>query len=134
MHYVTKELEISSAHKLCKYEGKCKNVHGHNYKVQATLKINDSDFRENGMGIDFGEIKLALKELDEKYDHTYLNDIEPFNQCETDTKRFNPTAENMARVFYEFLKEKLPQLYSVTIYETPNSFVTYVSDEEKFRK
>ena len=79
------------------------------------------------MLIDFKDVKKALKETLERFDHRFLNELEPFKHG------VNPTAENLARIIYgEFaahdIFKKNASLYSVTVYETPGSCVTYTED------
>lgn len=97
MYYITKEFGLESGHFLRGYKGKCKRVHGHNYRVLVTLKCGALD--GIGMIYDFGKLENMMKELIvKKYDHQLLNDIEPFD-------KINPTAENMSKVFYDIIKK-----------------------------
>lgn len=75
------EVIISSAHKLPNYPFECKNIHGHNWKIEVII---EGSLGEYDMVLDFKKIKEVLK----KYDHVYLNDLIE-----------NPTAENLARKF-----------------------------------
>jgi len=102
------ETVIDSSHKLCNYEGNCKRVHGHSWFVEVWIK-GDSSLCDNiGILFDFGNIK----KLKDKYDHFYINDIEPFD-------KINPTAENLCMQFYEELKEIKPKLdFKVKVFET----------------
>ncbi|MDT8860269.1 6-carboxytetrahydropterin synthase QueD [Alkalihalobacillus sp. MEB130] len=117
---VSKEFTFDAAHHLHCYEGKCKNLHGHTYKVIFGI----SGFvNEIGLVIDFGDIKEIWKEEIEVYlDHRYLNETLP---------NMNTTAENMVVWIYEKMQkslEKKEDLYReakvefVTLYETPTSY------------
>lgn len=117
---VSKEFTFDAAHHLHCYEGKCKNLHGHTYKVVFGI----SGFvDEIGLVIDFGDIKKIWKEDIEIFlDHRYLNETLP---------KMNTTAENMVVWIYEKMNESLnhkPKRYNdvrvefVRLYETPTSF------------
>lgn len=119
---VSKEFTFDAAHHLHCYDGKCKNLHGHTYKVIFGL----SGFvDERGLMMDFGEIKEIWKnEIEIHLDHKYLNETLP---------PMNTTAENMVVWIYEqmamALKSKYrPSLYKgsrvefVRLYETPTSY------------
>lgn len=114
---VSKEFTFDAAHHLHCYEGKCKNLHGHTYKVIFGI----SGFvDEIGIVMDFGDIKEIWKEQIEIHlDHRYLNDTLP---------NMNTTAENMVVWIYEKMEESLKgnaqgcQVEFVKLYETPTSF------------
>jgi len=127
MYYVTKEFKFCAAHKLREYEGACKRMHGHNYKVHVTLRGIDLD--KAGMLLDFGDLKrICQKEIVDRYDHYDMNEIEPFNEM-------NATAENMVYRFFLILDEKISELpeakergfelYSVKVWETDSSFAEW---------
>lgn len=117
---VSKEFTFDAAHHLHCYDGKCKNLHGHTYKVVFGISgfVNDM-----GLAIDFGDIKDIWKEEIEIYlDHRYLNETLP---------KMNTTAENMVVWVYEKMKESLDQRQDqydgarvefVRLYETPTSY------------
>ena len=111
---------FSAAHKLCGYEGACKNLHGHNWKVKVTLACDVLD--DIGMALDFGVIKRLLGEILDELDHNYLNDLPYF-------KDKNPTSENLSRYIFERFELALTQLpgkvESVEIFESERSSVTY---------
>ncbi|MDQ0484457.1 6-carboxytetrahydropterin synthase QueD [Guptibacillus hwajinpoensis] len=119
---VTKEFTFDAAHHLHCYEGKCKSMHGHTYKVVITI----SGFvNEIGISVDFGEIKTLFKEvIDSKLDHHYLNEVLP---------NMNTTAENMIVWMWEQLDQALVErnmkdqgqrLEELVLYETPTSYAT----------
>lgn len=121
---VCKRFEISYAHYLQEYNGKCKNIHGHNAIIE--LKFSESlsvfSFTENdiGMVIDFGEIKNTIeKMIKENLDHNFLNEIPFFND-----KR--PTAENMCIYIQDLVLSYFPEysklLTSIKVWEDRDSY------------
>jgi len=116
MYSIKVEGNFSSAHNLRGYKGKCEDLHGHNWKVEAVVCSNKLD--KIGMVMDFKLIKKALADILEKLDHKYLNKIGYF-------KKVNPTSENIARYIYDKLKPRIAQLVSVTVWENPTSLATY---------
>ena len=108
---ITKEFTFDSAHQLNWHQGKCKNLHGHTYKLRVTVK---GEIKQNGIIIDFGELKKIVNEsVIEQLDHKFLNDIID-----------NPTAENLIVWIWDQLKSKL-NLSEIRLWETPTSYVTY---------
>jgi len=82
---------FSAAHALRGYKGKCEKLHGHNWKIKASLTAAKLD--KTGMAMDFTDIKSALDGVLAKLDHSYLNETSPFD-------KINPTAENIAEYIY----------------------------------
>lgn len=128
--------EFCAAHKLNGYPGNCRNVHGHNWGV--TVNVLATDLDKLGMGMDFREIKVMVKEALSSLDHAFLNDLAPFAEQ-------NPTAENLARHLYTELNHLLAQTVAakvkeggsrdstlrvsrITVAETPGASVTYWED------
>ncbi|MCR8631136.1 6-carboxytetrahydropterin synthase QueD [Paenibacillus radicis (ex Xue et al. 2023)] len=116
---VSKEFTFDSAHHLHCYEGKCKSLHGHTYKLQVIMR---GKVDERGISIDFGDIKRIAKErIMDLLDHRYLNDVLPL---------MNTTAENMVVWMYEQLDQALREeslypkvrLEEVRLWETPTSY------------
>ncbi|HLF18329.1 MAG TPA: 6-carboxytetrahydropterin synthase QueD [Candidatus Omnitrophota bacterium] len=109
---------IASAHFLPGYEGPCKNLHGHTWKIEVTVLSGSLD--KIGMVIDFQDIKKKLKAFLKPLDHVCLNDLEYF-------KRDNPTTENIAKYVYKhFAKEIVPlKISKVRVWESDTSSVTY---------
>lgn len=119
---VTKTFTFDAAHHLHCYEGKCKNLHGHTYRLIVTVsgRVN-----EIGMVVDFQDLKQAVQRaVKEKVDHRYLNEVLP---------NMNTTAENMIVWIWEQLEEELenvvphkndPRLEELVLYETPTSYCT----------
>lgn len=101
MFEVIIEETFAAGHALRNYRGKCENVHGHNYRVQVSIEGPQLD----GIGLlmDFTHVKHALRGIIAEIDHQFLNDLKPF-------KTVNPSAENMAKYFYEEMTARLPEL------------------------
>jgi len=116
--------EFCAAHRLTGYPGNCKNTHGHNWGVTAFVVCQELD--ELGMGLDFREIKALVREALATLDHACLNDLAPFAEQ-------NPTAENIARLLYKDLGQRLAErapggrakVSRIRIAETPGAEVTY---------
>lgn len=89
---------FSSAHSLKDYQGPCRNLHGHNWKVRVGIACARVD--EKGLAMDFGLIKKMLEDVLSLLDHKYLNDLQFFKDC-------NPTSENIARFIHDEMKNKL---------------------------
>jgi 6-pyruvoyltetrahydropterin/6-carboxytetrahydropterin synthase len=109
---------ISSAHFLRGYEGKCKNLHGHNWKIRATVTAAGVD--AIGMVVDFGMLKQKLRETLAHCDHVCLNDLEFF-------KTHNPTTEYLAQYIYEQFSRLIAplKLKSIEAWESEQSSVIY---------
>lgn len=119
---VTKEFTFDSAHHLHCYDGKCKNLHGHTYKVVFGV-LGRTD--ERGISIDFGDIKRIWKDsIEPRLDHQYLNETLP---------PMNTTAENMVVWIFEQMSKHIGwdykycdvQLEWVRLYETPTSYAEF---------
>lgn len=119
MYSIEVKTHFSSAHKLVGYPGVCCNLHGHNYLVE--VKVTGNKLNKIGIVYDFKELKDAVEEIINKFDHKYLNEISPFD-------KINPTSENLAYYIYEKLEKKLPKyakIEKVSISESEASKVSY---------
>jgi 6-pyruvoyltetrahydropterin/6-carboxytetrahydropterin synthase len=123
MFEVTVEADFSSGHYLRNYRGRCENPHGHNYKVRVTLAGQALD--EAGLLLDFKLLKQVMRPVIDRLDHRMLNDLEPFTTL-------NPSAENIARYFYEQTNQQLAAMSNgrvrvkdCTIWETDTTSATY---------
>ena len=123
MFDISLKTQFSAGHHLRNYPGNCELPHGHNWDVTVTVRTKDLD--ELGMGIDFRQIKAALKSVIEELDHKNLNEHPVF-------KAQNPSSENLAVYIYHALKDSLTsghyRIHAVTVSETPNSWVSYIED------
>ncbi|TYZ24704.1 6-carboxytetrahydropterin synthase QueD [Selenomonas ruminis] len=125
MYTLKIEGAFEAAHHVEGYPGKCARLHGHNWVVEAVVKGKELD--ELGMLIDFKVMKKELAAVLERFDHRYLNELEPFVQG------VNPTAENLARIIFEELAgrdvfKRDSVLHAITVFESPKSSVTYTKD------
>lgn len=144
---VTKEFGFEMAHALWNYDGLCKNIHGHSYKLFVTIigePIDDKKSPKNGMVLDFGDLKrIVNKEIVHKFDHTVVFSPQAptknFTQVEQMFERidildYQPTCELMVVDFAERIKLRLPEhikLFSVKLHETANSYAEwFASDNE----
>lgn len=116
MFELSVESHFSAAHHLLNYEGECENIHGHNWKVEITVAGEELD--KSGMLIDFKFLKKHLNEVLDKLDHKDLNNVE-------ELKDISPSSENIAKFIYYELKEKLPRLKKVSVWETEKAKASY---------
>lgn len=131
MHEIGKELYFSYGHRLMNHAGKCRMLHGHNAKV--TIKLACQNLNEDGMVIDFSEIKNAAKSwLDEQFDHQmllYEDDpvVEVLKNCGEHIRVLNvhPTAECLAKLIFDFIQSKNFPVTEVTLWESESCFATY---------
>lgn len=137
MYTLISEASFDSAHFLAQYEGKCRNIHGHRWTIK--VEIYGEDLQENGscrgMLVDFGDLKKYLKELADYYDHALIIEKDSMreftlNALKEDGFRiieveFRPTAENFAKYFYNYFKNKGFLVKNIFVYETPNNCATY---------
>jgi len=104
---------FSAAHQIRDHGGHCEQVHGHNYRVEVTIS---SDVLEPpGMIADFADVRSRLKSM--LPDHRMLNEVYDFN----------PTAENLARRFFDDLRREFP-VTRVTVWEDDDSAAEYSAD------
>ena len=123
MFEVSVEDTFAAGHALRGYRGKCENPHGHNYKVQITVHGDRLD--SIGLLFDFKDLKSAMGEIVERLDHKFINDLEPFTEL-------NPSAENMAKYFYDEIRALLRhrtddrvKVKLVKVWETDTTTATY---------
>lgn len=123
MFQISVESHFSSGHHLRNYPGNCEKPHGHNWKVNITVKASELD--ELGMGVDFRTVKKSLGPVIADLDHRNLNEHPAF----TDK---NPSSENITVHIFNSLKNDLKtdryHLYSVTVGETEGTRVTYFEE------
>lgn len=139
---ITKQFSFETGHALYGYDGKCKNVHGHSYKLSVTVigtPINDPSHVKYGMVIDFGDLKKIVKsEIVDVFDHaTVFNKNTPHVELAKELQDrehsvilvdYQPTSENMILDFSEKIKKRLPEqikLHSLRLQETETSFAEW---------
>jgi 6-pyruvoyltetrahydropterin/6-carboxytetrahydropterin synthase len=126
MYTVRVEAGFAAAHFLSHYQGKCENLHGHNYRVR--LRARGKNLDEGGMLIDFGIVKEILREITGELDHRNLNDLPWFQN--------DPSAERIARYVFDKALAKFQDrglnpalLQAAEVFETPGSMACYERDE-----
>ena len=120
MYKISAKATFAAAHRLREYEGACENLHGHNWKVKATVGSKELD--KGGMVYDFKKLKKDLKSIIDLFDHQFINQIPPFD------KQLNPTSENLAKFIFDRLSEKTPpeiQVIAVEVGESDNYIAIY---------
>ena len=138
---ITKEFKFESAHALLGYDGPCKNIHGHSYKMAVTLigkPINDETSPKNGMVMDFGDLKQIVNEsIVKPFDHALVLNAKTKNVNSAEVKfmsgklilaDYQPSCENLLIDFAERIQNKLPsnvKLFSIRLDETSNSFAEW---------
>ena len=145
---ITKIFSFETAHVLYGYDGKCKNVHGHSYKLFVTLKgvpIDDIHHEKNGMVMDFGNLKsIVNEEIVDVWDHAImLNALSPHQILGKDLEKqghkviycnYQPTCENMLYDIAKKIKSRLPnhvQLVYLKLHETENSYGEWSAEDNK---
>jgi 6-pyruvoyltetrahydropterin/6-carboxytetrahydropterin synthase len=142
---VTREFSFEMAHVLRNYDGPCRNVHGHSYRLFVTLSgvpVNDPDNPKNGMVIDFTELKnLVLGKIVNQFDHTVVVsrdfDKEKKGMMEkifgnTVVVDYQPTCENLVADFASRLIKEMPagiSLHSLRLYETAKSYAEWFAED-----
>ena len=113
MYTLKSQHRIYASHYLKDQGGRCTRLHGHQYEIILSISTSELDYKN--MIIDTYELDKIFNDFI-GVDHLDLNTF-----MDTD----NPTMEFMSKYFYEELKPKIPNLTSVTVYETPEACVTY---------
>ncbi len=142
---ITKEFTFEGAHALKGYDGKCRHIHGHSYRLFVTFRGKTSQIKnhpKSGMVIDFTEIKKLVNELIiEPFDHALiLRDDSPLTNeikdayCNVHIVEFQPTCENLTEYFAKILKKHQPaglELFSIKLHETATSFVEWFASDNQ---
>jgi len=118
MYKITVESSFSAAHHLVNYKGNCENVHGHNWRVLVAAGYENVS--DDGIAIDFRELKKALESILEHLDHKDLNNIEYFNE--------NPTSERIAEYIFRKIREQDIPVKNVKVFETDSYCAEYSED------
>ncbi len=138
MYILKTKSEFDSAHFLKDYEGKCANIHGHRWVV--TIEVGAETLEESGsdrgMVVDFGKLKDDLKQETDRLDHVFI--IEKGSLRETTMTamkeegfsivelEFRPTAENLAKYFYDIMSTKGYNVIKAAVFETPGNCAEYM--------
>ena len=145
---VTKSFNFETAHALYGYDGKCKNIHGHSYKLFVTVKgipIQDSSNPKFGMVIDFGDIKKIVKtEVVDKFDHAILLNVNsPHKELGENLMKeghkvifteYQPSCENMLIDMVNLIGSKLNQtveLQAIRLHETETSYAEWLAEDNR---
>lgn len=143
---ITKQFTFETGHALYGYDGKCKNVHGHSYKLSVTVigtPITDTGNVKYGMVIDFGDLKKIVKQqIVDVFDHaTVFNKNTPHVELAAELSNrghhvilvdYQPTSENMVIDFAAKIKSLLPdsiELFSLKLQETETSFAEWYQSD-----
>ncbi len=143
---ITKQFSFETGHALYGYDGKCRNVHGHSYKLWVTvigIPINDTTNVKYGMVIDFSDLKKIVKEeIVDVFDHaTVFNKNTPHVELAKELSDrghnvllvdYQPTSEMMTIAFAEKIKNRLPEnvkLHSLKLQETETSYASWCASE-----
>lgn len=144
---ITKHFDFETGHALYGYDGKCKNVHGHSYKLSVTvigIPIDDPNNVKWGMVIDFGDLKkIVNEEIVDVFDHaTVFNKNTPHLELANELKRrghdvilveYQPTSEMMLQDFAARIEKRLPEdvkLHSLKLQETGNSLAEWHASDQ----
>ncbi len=131
---------MDAAHFLSGYQGKCQNIHGHQWKIEATIcgsELQTSD-QEEGMLIDFGTLKAIVRKEIDYFDHSLIvkkGSLNPETVTALENQNFKirfmdfrPTAECFAYYFFNQFKLQGLDIYEVAVYETPTNKAIYRKD------
>lgn len=137
MYTLQTNASFDSAHFLKGYEGKCSNLHGHRWTVEVTVATEDvaEEGQIRGMVVDFKTLKEDLKGLVDAMDHCLIIEEESLKEKTLEALQeeefrivevpFRPTAENLAKYFYEEMEDKGYQVLLTKVFETPNNCAGY---------
>ena len=116
--------QFAAAHRLLNFQGKCEQLHGHNWKVEVFVRADQLD--SAGLVRDFGEIKAITQEVLNGFDHHYLNELTPF-------KKDNPSSEHIARYLFQELSRRLnddrARVSKISVWESDTACATYWGEE-----
>jgi len=123
MYHLMIQTHFAAAHNLLNYQGDCENLHGHNWKIEVTVKAESLDAA--GLGIDFKVLKKKTNIIMDRLDHKYLNDLEMF-------KGVSPSSEHISRYIFESLAEEMSEfeveVERITVWESDNACASYTKD------
>lgn len=145
---ITKQFTFETGHALYGYDGKCRNVHGHSYKLSVTVigkPITDKNYVKYGMVIDFTDLKAIVKEeVVNQFDHaTVFNKNTPHVELAKELEQrghhvilveYQPTSENLVIDFAQRIKSRLPEnikLLSLRLQETESSYAEWFAADNE---
>ena len=144
---VTREFSFEMAHVLRNYDGPCRNVHGHSYRLFVTLSgvpVNDSGNAKNGMVIDFTDLKnIVLSKIVNQFDHSVVVSRDFYKEKQgmmekifgnTVVVDYQPTCENLVVDFASRLINEMPagvRLHSLRLYETAKSYAEWFAEDNQ---
>lgn len=143
---LTKEFTLETGHALYGYDGKCRNIHGHSYKLAVTIlgnPIDDTEHVKLGMVMDFGDLKkIVNEEVITPFDHaTVFNTNTPHKELAEELAGrghkviladYQPTCENMVRDFAKRIEVRLPdgvKLHSLKLRETETAYAEWFAED-----
>lgn len=137
MYRLKSEASFDSAHFLKGYAGKCAHIHGHRWRIICEVRSEHlhEEGQLRGMVVDFKDIKTALKDLADRFDHKLVYESGTLKVATVETLLdegfdllevpFRPTAECLSKHFYDLLKADGFDVDLMTVYETPNNSASY---------
>lgn len=137
MYILKSSAAFDSAHFLAGYSGKCANLHGHRWVIEAEAGAESliEAGEKRGMVMDFSDLKAALKSLADRFDHALIYESGSLKETTLTALRdeqfrlievpFRPTAEQFAKHFYEILRAEGIPVIRVRVYETPENCACY---------
>lgn len=137
MYCIKTEHSFDAAHFLSGYEGKCSNIHGHRWRVLISVCKEELEHQgsKRGMLVDFGDLKEQLKQEVDYFDHALIIEkgtlkVKTYEALQEEGFRmielpFPPTAENLAKHFYDKMTKKGYSVKNAVVYETPNNCAEY---------
>lgn len=137
MYTIKAESHFDSAHFLKGYKGACANMHGHRWVVQVVQASEEliETGEQRAMVSDFGDLKKALKNLVDPLDHQLIFEKDSVSDGFKEALKqegftfveipVRPTAEALAKWFYETLSKEISGVYEVSVFETPTNVATY---------
>lgn len=137
MYTLKTEQSFDSAHFLADYVGKCRNIHGHRWRVIIEIQEDAllASGEKRGMLVDFGDLKNDLKKLADELDHSLIIESGSLKDATMEALRdeefrivefpFRPTAENFAKYFYDRMIDLGYRVREAVVYETPNNCASY---------
>ncbi len=140
MYSLVANATFDSAHFLAGYCGKCANLHGHTWRIEAEIAEEQVQWKgeKRGMILDFSDFKQTLRQLADSMDHALIYEEDTLQNTTVEALlaegfrliavSFRPTAENFAHYFYTQLQKTLP-VSRVTVYETPENCASYTKEE-----